>query len=689
MASVVSTQLVAPASAGIGQTAQFRLVQTLSDGSLNTVTTGLSWWTSNPAVLTIDATGLVTCLSQGTATVGVYDTSGSYTASYTVGPAVLLSLAVTAPASTLQVGSNQQMVATATYSNGTTRVVTQQCIWNSSNPGASVTSLGLVRALAATQVNISASIASIVGVLALTVTVLPSSLPVLGTPAFRSHWTQILLNYFDEKDTRVREGAYTIDAQFLNTSAQQMESSARRLSREINASRLTNCPANIDNRGVYYEQSLPTSFNYGLGTHVVQATRGADAITLTPYEDELPVPVRVVTDPNFTPVAMTNPVLFQISGEGDVANNTWSTQRLYDLPIVLPGRLQFWLDGIGFNAIAIKVKISGQRWPSAAWASQTSTSSETILITDLGWCQSKFAWQVIDEVQVMGLPADVSLTCQMGTFGFSLLPDPDRLFTHPSFRDVLFDRYWTYQNGYLTEQFLMSNVQGFQYIQSYQVPPIQAIAVEPNTRGLFVASGTTLYYMDRCEPLPQNLGASALTAEPYYGLAVYYDEVASGAVRYVDLQPIPYAASGQVTTWRYLVQTPTGATFALTPDGTLAEYTATAGWRQGIPSPLTLPLVEVGTYVFTLQCVGANGTLSDSNPYPNLGFTPLAQFDLSGIVPSIRGLSYDDRNRLWVWSGDFAFPLELQYDGYVIDPESKAIYLTDSVNGLTIDGLQL
>ena len=119
----------------------------------------------------------------------------------------------------------------------------------------------------------------------------------------------------------------------------------------------------------------------------------------------------------------------------------------------------------------------------------------------------------------------------------------------------------------------------------------------------------------------------------------------------------------------------------------MATYSTTAGWRRGAPIPLTIPLAQIGTYVITLQCVGSdNIVLVDSVPYPNFALTPKAQFDLSGIVPAISGLSFDDRGRLWVWSGEFALPLAFHYDAYVLDADTQSIYLTDQVQGLVIDG---
>jgi hypothetical protein len=157
-----------------------------------------------------------------------------------------------------------------------------------------------------------------------------------------------------------------------------------------------------------------------------------------------------------------------------------------------------------------------------------------------------------------------------------------------------------------------------------------------------------------------NLSASALKVEPYYGVEVLVDETQLTPVRFVVLKPVPYAGAAAVTKWRYLVQT---------------------------------PLAQIGTYVFSIQAVGTTGSVvTDSTPWPNFGFAPKASFDLSGIVTTrIEGLAFDDNGRLWVWDGAQCTALEMHYNGFVVDQESQAIYLTDvnEIAGLVIDGVNL
>ena len=83
------------------------------------------------------------------------------------------------------------------------------------------------------------------------------------------------------------------------------------------------------------------------------------------------------------------------------------------------------------------------------------------------------------------------------------------------------------------------------------------------------------------------------------------------------------------------------------------------------------------------------GVVEDRVPWINQQLIPLASFDLSSLVTEIKGIAFDDRGGLWIWDGAEAIALRLEYDAYVLDADTRSIYLTDSVQGLTIDGINL
>ena len=82
----------------------------------------------------------------------------------------VVSLAVSG-AATVTAGTSHQLAATATMSDGTTKDVTGSVVWASSNPTiATITSSGLVAAIAAGTAQITATLGSVVGTFSLTVT---------------------------------------------------------------------------------------------------------------------------------------------------------------------------------------------------------------------------------------------------------------------------------------------------------------------------------------------------------------------------------------------------------------------------------------------------------------------------------------------------------------------------------------
>jgi hypothetical protein len=611
---------------------------------------------------------------------------------------------------TISVGQSSQLTVVDTYSDGTQSSVVGT--WASSNLSVVfVSNSGLILGVNSGSATITVSdpnSAFIIGTVTVIVQPLSSGIQssYIQIPTFLSHVTQVLQNYFDYKDSRIRRGKYTLDAQLLNLAAQQMQLSSLRLEREIDATTLHSCPANIDNGGCYWKQALPSSFNFSLPTHTVVGTRSSVPLLLTPYLDELPIPTRITLNSSFSPVPLNNPLLFSATGLGNSSPQyqDWACQRFGPFTPAFANKIHLWVDGIGYAlnsgmdyaSLNIQVKITGQRGPMPVWSNSMVTTSETIDINNVGWACSNFPWSYIKQIQILGLPAGVTLNAYVGMFSLPKQPDLTRPHTDSEFRGVTFNRYWTNEiPSYLTEQYLESNYEGYRYIQAYNIPgPISGIAVEPNTWGMFIASGTTLYYVDRREPLPSNLSSSAITQEPYYGLDISIDELNIYPIKYANLTPVPYAYAADITAYRYLVNTPDGNKYIITSSGVFADYSNNSGWcsTNSAPPSLKIPLGYSGTYVFTLQTIGTdfNGAITyDSMPCPNFSMQPLATLDLSSLVPQIQGLSFDDRNRLWVWTGTQAIAVQLHYDAYLLDQPTWSIYLTDSVDSLTIDGTSL
>jgi hypothetical protein len=518
-------------------------------------------------------------------------------------------------------------------------------------------------------------------------------------PSYRSHRTQVLLNYFDISDQRVREEPYSIDAQLLNTAAIALDDSQQRIAREIASRTLATCPTGIDNRGLYYMMKLPSDFPLAPGQTLLTQVIGtinsgstSQNIAVQPYDDRLPVPTGYIADPSQTQVAMANPVLFDVTGTGDETASIWNPQSFGPFSLPIPNILTFWLEGVQGSQMALNIFVQGEEYPLPVWADQQEGASETITSSDEGFFKGIKIWQNISSIIVRGLPAGVRLRCWQVPFNLPAVPDATRPYTHPLFRDVLFDRYWllSTSENLLKELYMMDNFSTLEYVQSYSMTaPLGAIAVEPNTWGILGASGTSLFYWDRREPLPGQLSAPAMTTEPLYGLNVKYNISQPGPTRYATLLPVPYGSASTVSTWRYLVMTPDGNYQALLPDGTLIAYSGGAGWQEGTlvpPVPVSVALTMIGTYVFVLECMGSGpNPTADEVPYPNLATPAGNTYDLSSIVPAIQGIAYDVMGRLWVWTGTNAVAIKPRYEGYILDPNSLAIYLTDTYDSVSFE----
>ena len=121
------------ASLGVGATQGFVAIGTYSDATTQNITSTVTWASSAPAVAGIDAAGLVSALTTGASTISA--TLGGVTGStpLTVTTKTLQSIAVTPAAFSIAAGTGQQLVATGTYSDGSTQVITGSVAWTSAN----------------------------------------------------------------------------------------------------------------------------------------------------------------------------------------------------------------------------------------------------------------------------------------------------------------------------------------------------------------------------------------------------------------------------------------------------------------------------------------------------------------------------------------------------------------------------
>jgi hypothetical protein len=157
--SLLSLSL-SPSSPSIpkGETLQFTVTGTFSNQSTQNVTGATVWTTSLGTVASIDSEGLATARNVGTATVTVTSGGVSETATLTVTSPALTAMAITPVNSSLGLGTNEQFMATGTFSDGSSQDLTRSVTWASATPAvASISASGLATTWSIGKAKISAS----------------------------------------------------------------------------------------------------------------------------------------------------------------------------------------------------------------------------------------------------------------------------------------------------------------------------------------------------------------------------------------------------------------------------------------------------------------------------------------------------------------------------------------------------
>ncbi len=170
-----------------GTTQQFVIIGLYSDDSMHDVTGSATYVSSNPSVISVSTSGLVTAVSTGSTTITItFDGQTVTTQTITVTPATLVSIAISPNTATFADGTTQQFTAAGTFSDGTIQNLTNQVIWSSSNPQVlTINQYGYAEGGGAGSVQISASwdgISSTTGTMQVTSATL-SSLTISPTSA--------------------------------------------------------------------------------------------------------------------------------------------------------------------------------------------------------------------------------------------------------------------------------------------------------------------------------------------------------------------------------------------------------------------------------------------------------------------------------------------------------------------------
>ncbi len=143
---------VTPATATVpaGRTQQFSATGTYTDGSSQSLDATVAWSSSDENVASIDGAGLATGIAEGgPVTISASQDGFTGDAELTVSSAVVESFSITPKTKSLAKGLEQQFVAAADYSDGSSLDVTDSTTWTSADPSIVVIdSNGLATAMA-------------------------------------------------------------------------------------------------------------------------------------------------------------------------------------------------------------------------------------------------------------------------------------------------------------------------------------------------------------------------------------------------------------------------------------------------------------------------------------------------------------------------------------------------------------
>ncbi|UBO73676.1 beta strand repeat-containing protein [Aeromonas rivuli] len=171
-AIVTNIQITAPASKlAKGLKLQLKAMATFSDGSSKDISAQASWISNQPTLLTVDAKGEVTGKASGTAIVTAHLQEATGQISLSITNATVSQIQITPASLTLAKGMAKKLTAIATLSDQSTQDVSSQVAWLSSNTSiATISTLGLVNAVATGSTTLSASLLGVTKSLSLTVT---------------------------------------------------------------------------------------------------------------------------------------------------------------------------------------------------------------------------------------------------------------------------------------------------------------------------------------------------------------------------------------------------------------------------------------------------------------------------------------------------------------------------------------
>ncbi len=163
--AVLTSIVVSGPSIVSGLTQQLTATGVYSDGTTQNITSTVTWSSSNTTIATVVSGGLTSGVATGSVTITATSGFISGNTSLTVtAPPTLQSIVVTPANSNLVLGLTQQMIATGSYSNGTTQNISSSVTWSSSSTAnVTVLSTGVATAIAIGSATITATSGAVNG----------------------------------------------------------------------------------------------------------------------------------------------------------------------------------------------------------------------------------------------------------------------------------------------------------------------------------------------------------------------------------------------------------------------------------------------------------------------------------------------------------------------------------------------
>jgi hypothetical protein len=171
---VLQSIAVTPANATLtlGSVRQYTATGTFLDGSNSStqdITNVATWNSSTVSIATVTISGAVTALKIGTTTITATWNSISGSTGLTVNAANLASIAILPGDSTIATGTTIQFSAVGTFSDGSTRNITNQVTWNSSDTAVATIQNSTAKGVTTGQSTIKATLNAVNGTITLTV----------------------------------------------------------------------------------------------------------------------------------------------------------------------------------------------------------------------------------------------------------------------------------------------------------------------------------------------------------------------------------------------------------------------------------------------------------------------------------------------------------------------------------------